>query len=41
MPELSMDDVYAGAWPMVALFITGMAIMYVFPAIITFLPSFV
>jgi tripartite ATP-independent transporter DctM subunit len=41
MPELSMDDVYAGAWPMVVLFITGMAIMYVFPSIITFLPSFV
>jgi tripartite ATP-independent transporter DctM subunit len=40
-PELSMDDVYAGAWPMVWLFIIGMAIMYTFPAIVTFLPSLV
>lgn len=40
-PELAMDDVYAGAWPMVGLFILGMAIMYVFPAIATFLPSLV
>lgn len=41
MPELSMDDVYAGAWPMVWLFILGMACMYAFPSIVTFLPSFV
>ncbi len=41
MPELSMDDVYAGAWPMVWLFILGVALMYSFPAIVTFLPSFV
>jgi len=40
-PELAMDDVYAGAWPMVGLFILGMAIMYVFPAIVTVLPSLV
>lgn len=40
-PELAMDDVYAGAWPMVGLFILGIAIMYVFPAIVTFLPSLV
>ncbi|MBE0503744.1 MAG: TRAP transporter large permease subunit [Desulfuromonadales bacterium] len=40
-PELSMDDVYAGAWPMVWLFIIGMAIMYSFPAIVTFLPSLI
>lgn len=40
-PDLSMDDVYAGAWPMVGLFILGMAIMYVFPSIVTFLPSLV
>lgn len=38
-PDLSMDDVYAGAWPMVGLFMLGMAIMYVFPSIVTFLPS--
>lgn len=40
-PELSMDDVYAGAWPMVWLFVIGCAIMYVFPSIITFLPNLI
>ncbi|WP_027389666.1 TRAP transporter large permease [Chrysiogenes arsenatis] len=41
MPSLSLDDVYAGAWPMVGLFILGMAIMYVFPGIITWLPALI
>ncbi len=41
MPSLSLDDIYAGAWPMVILFILGMAVMYVFPAIVTFLPGLV
>ena len=41
MPSLSLDDIYAGAWPMVGLFIFGMAVMYFFPAIITFLPGLV
>lgn len=40
-PELSMDDVYAGAWPMVWLFVIGMAVMYIFPSIVTFLPSLI
>jgi tripartite ATP-independent transporter DctM subunit len=40
-PQLSMDDVYAGAWPMVWLFIIGMTLMYTFPSIVTFLPSIV
>lgn len=40
-PELAMDDVYAGAWPMVGLFILGMAIMYLVPGIVTVLPSLV
>jgi len=40
-PELAMDDVYAGAWPMVWLFLIGMAIMYIFPSIVTFLPNLV
>ena len=39
VPELSMDDVYAGAWPMVGVFILGMVIFYIFPSIVTFLPS--
>ncbi|MDO3380288.1 TRAP transporter large permease [Geoalkalibacter halelectricus] len=39
-PDFSMEDVYGGAWPMVGLFILGMAIMYAFPGIVTFLPSF-
>lgn len=40
-PDLPMDDVYAGAWPMVGLFVLGMTTMYFFPSIVTFLPSFV
>jgi len=40
-PELAMDDVYGGAWPMVWLFIIGCAIMYVFPSIVTFLPNLI
>jgi tripartite ATP-independent transporter DctM subunit len=38
-PEFSMEDVYGGAWPMVGLFVLGMGIMYIFPSIVTFLPS--
>jgi len=38
-PQFSMEDVYAGTWPQVGIFITGMVIMYIFPSIITFLPS--
>jgi tripartite ATP-independent transporter DctM subunit len=41
MPSLALDDIYAGAWPMVMLFIFGMTIMYFFPSIVTFLPSIV
>ncbi len=40
-PELPMDDVYAGAWPMVILFILGMVVMYLFPWLVTYFPSFV
>jgi len=40
-PELAMDDVYGGAWPMVWLFIIGCAIMYTFPSIVTFLPNLI
>lgn len=40
-PELAMDDVYGGAWPMVTLFIIGMVILYIFPWIVTYFPSFV
>lgn len=39
-PDFSMEDVYGGAWPMVGLFVLGMAIMYAVPSIVTFLPSF-
>ena len=39
-PDFSMEEVYGGAWPMVGLFILGMGIMYIFPGIVTFLPSF-
>ncbi len=40
-PQLAMDDVYGGAWPMVWLFVIGLAIMYTFPSIVTFLPSLI
>lgn len=40
-PALAMDDVYGGAWPMVWLFVIGMAIMYIFPSIVTFLPALI
>ncbi len=41
VPELAMDDIYGGAWPMVGLFILGMAILYMCPWIVTYFPSFV
>lgn len=40
-PDLSMNDVYAGAWPMVWLFILGMTAMYFFPSIVTALPGLI
>jgi len=40
-PELAMDDVYGGAWPMVWLFVIGCALMYIFPPIVTFLPALI
>lgn len=38
-PQFSMEEVYAGTWPMVGIFILGMIIMYIVPSIITFLPA--
>ena len=38
-PDFSMEDIYGGTWPMVGLFVLGMAIMYAFPSIVTILPS--
>ena len=38
-PNVPLDDIYAGAWPMVGVFLVGMALMFFFPAIVTFLPS--
>jgi tripartite ATP-independent transporter DctM subunit len=38
-PSVSLRDIYAGAWPMVAIFLFGMALMFWFPAIITTLPT--
>ena len=37
-PNVSLNDIYSGAWPMVFVFLFGMAIMFFFPSIVTFLP---
>jgi len=38
-PSVPIRDIYAGAWPMVGIFLFGMALMFWFPAIITMLPA--
>lgn len=38
-PDVSLEDIYMGAWPVAVLFIIGMAIMCMFPNIVTVLPS--
>lgn len=38
--EGSMAEVFGAAWPFVGLFVFGMVLMALFPAIATFLPSF-
>ncbi len=38
-PSVALNDIYAGAWPMVGIFLLGMALMFWFPGIITFLPG--
>jgi len=38
-PDVSLEDIYIGAWPMMLVFIVGIGIMIVFPQVVSFLPS--
>ncbi len=38
-PGVSLGEIYTGAWPMVLVFILGMAILFFFPSVVIFLPS--
>lgn len=38
-PDVSLDDIYIGAWPMMIVFLVGMVLMFFFPAIITIVPN--
>lgn len=38
-PNLSMSDIFRGAWPYVWIMVAGMVLMAIFPGIITFLPD--
>ena len=39
VPDISVTRVFSSAWPFVALFVAGITVIAVFPAIVTFLPS--
>ena len=38
-PDVSLDDIYIGAWPMMIVFLVGMTLMFFFPTIITIVPN--
>jgi TRAP-type C4-dicarboxylate transport system permease large subunit len=38
-PDVPLNDIYIGAWPMMIVFLIGMALMFLFPSIITILPG--
>ncbi len=38
-PAVSLEDIYVGAWPMMFVFLVGMAIMFFFPSLVSFLPG--
>lgn len=38
-PQLKLGDVYAAAWPFVVIFILGIAVLWAFPILVTYLPS--
>lgn len=38
-PNLSMSDIFRGAWPYVWIMVAGMVLMAIFPSVITFLPD--
>ena len=37
--RMPISEVFAAAWPVCAIFIVGMAILWAFPPIVTFLPG--
>jgi len=37
--DVSLDDIYIGAWPMMVVFLVGMILMFFFPSIITIVPK--
>ncbi|MDB5568852.1 MAG: transporter large permease subunit [Hyphomicrobiales bacterium] len=39
VPDLSMTDIYKAAWPFVWIIVLGMFILWLFPPLVTFLPS--
>jgi tripartite ATP-independent transporter DctM subunit len=41
VPEMSISDVYRATWPFVILFLTGIAVIMMFPGIATWLPNLV
>ena len=38
-PDISIQDIYMGAWPIVFVFILGLVILYFLPGIVTFIPG--
>jgi tripartite ATP-independent transporter DctM subunit len=41
VPDMTIGDVYKAIWPFVLLFLTGIAVIAVFPAIATWLPNLI
>jgi tripartite ATP-independent transporter DctM subunit len=39
VPDLSMTDIYKAAWPFVWIIVFGMFVLWLFPPLVTFLPS--
>ena len=37
--QMTMQEIYRGAWPVVAIFLTAMVIMYLIPSIVTAIPE--
>jgi TRAP-type C4-dicarboxylate transport system permease large subunit len=38
-PQLKLGDVFAAAWPFVWLFLLGIFVLWMFPMLVTYLPS--
>jgi tripartite ATP-independent transporter DctM subunit len=38
-PDVPLNDIYIGAWPMMIVFLIGMILMFFFPSIITVIPG--